>query len=229
MDKETLRQDILGLLEGELAALGYELLDVRLFRGGGRLNVRVFLDRAGGIDLEACARASRTVDQLLEEAQAVKEPCVIEVSSPGVRRPLRTPAHFAAAVGSRVELKAGSGGRPVTLRGELVAVDGSGVRLRAMPGDPVPGGEPEEDEAETAPTAPVAGMAAPAPAEEPVAREWTVAWSEIAAANLDPELDIHALINADRRRRHDARREDRRLAREARQARLARRRRPPSE
>lgn len=226
MDKETLRQDILGLLEGELAALGYELLDVRLFRGGGRLNVRVFLDRAGGIDLEACARASRTVDLLLEEAQAVKEPCVIEVSSPGVRRPLRTPAHFAAAVGSRVELKAGSGGRPVTLRGELVAVDGSGVRLRAMPGDPVPGGEPEEDGAEAEPAA---VTAAPAPAAETVAREWAVAWSEIAAANLDPELDIHALINADRRRRHDARREDRRLAREARQARLARRRRPPSE
>ena len=60
---------IIALLEAELAAAGYELVDVRIFRGGGRLQVRVYLDTAaGGITLDQCAQASRTVGMLLEEA-----------------------------------------------------------------------------------------------------------------------------------------------------------------
>jgi len=103
---------MLALLEEELAAIGYELIDVRLFLGGGRLSIRVYLDREGGIDLDACARASRTIDLLLEESRLIDEAYVIEVSSPGVRRPLRTRAHFAAAVGAQVEVKVGTGARP---------------------------------------------------------------------------------------------------------------------
>jgi hypothetical protein len=63
----------------------------------------------------------------------------------------------------------------------------------------------------------------------PEETEFTVAWDELAAANLDPDFDIQVLINADRRRRRDERKTRQSLAREAREARLARRRRPKAE
>ena len=82
MDKYALAHDVLRLLEGELDAIGFELLDVRVFRGGGRLQLRIYVDTAYGIDLDGCARASRTVGMLLEESDLIPGPYVIEVSSP---------------------------------------------------------------------------------------------------------------------------------------------------
>ncbi len=130
LDKDALRRRIIALIESELAAVGYELLDVRLFTGGGRLHVRVFLDREGGIDLDGCVAAGRTIGMLLEEAAFLGEAYVIEASSPGVRRPLRLPAHFAAVIGQRIELRVGRG-RQTTRRGVLLEVGPEGLRLRA--------------------------------------------------------------------------------------------------
>jgi ribosome maturation factor RimP len=97
---------VIRLLEAELAAEGYDLVDVRVFRGGGRLQLRIYLDTTdGGITLDQCAKASRSAGMLLEEADLIAERYVIEVSSPGIRRPLRTGAHYAAAVGQRVDLR----------------------------------------------------------------------------------------------------------------------------
>lgn len=169
---------IIALLEAELAAEGYDLLDVRIFRGGGRLQVRLYLDlaaaadEAGGITLDQCAAASRTVGMLLEEADLFGGHYVIEVSSPGIRRPLRTAAHFAAAVGQDIELKTAEG----RLKGRLTACADGVLTL-------LPAGED----------------AAPR----------TLRLGEVREANLDPEFDVQALINADRRRRKDDKRRER--------------------
>ena len=185
--KYALAQQIFDLLEEELAGTGFELLDVRIFRGGGRLQVRIFVDRPGGVDLGACAEASRTAGMLLEQADLITERYLIEVSSPGIRRPLRKPDHFAAQVGELVEVKTGAAGRPGRIRGELVAVDEGGIRIR-------PAGSAPEDPGET-------------PAEI------VFAYREILEANLDSEFDIQALIRADRRRRKDQQRKTRRRPR----------------
>lgn len=233
LDKDALRRRITALIESELAAVGYELLDVRLFTGGGRLHVRVFLDREGGIRLDGCVAAGRTIGMLLEEAAFLGEAYVIEASSPGVRRPLRLPAHFAAVLGQRIELRVGQG-RQTTRRGVLLEVGPEGLRLRAETGPAAPAGDEEADaggSAEEAPVvAPVWSPDAPGAAEmRPEETEFSVPWSEIAAANLDPDFDMQALINADRRRQRDERKTQRNQAREAREARLARRRRPRAE
>ncbi len=234
LDKDALRRRITDLIESELAAVGYELLDVRLFTGGGRLHVRVFLDREGGIGLDGCVAAGRTIGMLLEEAAFLGEAYVIEASSPGVRRPLRLPAHFAAVIGQRIELRVGRG-RQTTRRGVLLEVGPEGLRLRAEAGPAAPTGDDEEADAagavgETPVLTPVVlpdtPKAAEARSEE---TEFTVAWDELAAANLDPDFDIQTLINADRRRRRDERKTRQGQAREAREARLARRRRPRAE
>lgn len=219
LDRPALRRKIIELLEPELSALGCDLLDVRLFLGGGRLNIRLSFDVAGGVDLDACARVSRTAEALLEEARLVREAYVLEVSSPGVRRPLRTAAHFNAQLGRRVEVRWGPPARPRTTRGILSKVDRHGVTLRV---------EPAGDDATSAQRL---SLEAAAQGKESTAfeagQELVLPFTEIVGANLEPEVDYQELIHADRRRRRDEKREARRQAREDQRTRAARRRRPP--
>jgi ribosome maturation factor RimP len=81
--------------------LGLELYDVD--QPGGTL--RIMLDRPGGVDVGTLSDASRAISRLLDEAGPIAGSYTLEVSSPGLERPLRTPAHFAAAVGEHVKIK----------------------------------------------------------------------------------------------------------------------------
>ena len=178
-DRYALAQRVIALVEEDLAADGYDLLDVRVFRGGGRLQLRLYVDAADGVGLDDCARASRTAGMLLEEADLFSQAYVIEVSSPGVRRPLRTAEHFAAAVGQKVELRIDSRGKPDKFRGKLLA-----CRQRQLVLQP-------ETESDGPPT------------------ELRISLDQLLEANLDPEFDVQALIGADRRRRNAEKRERR--------------------
>lgn len=112
------------LVEPVLAAERLELVDVRLSSGA----LQVFVDRPGGIDLDAVAAASTIVSQLLDEHDPVPGRYTLEVSSPGVERPLRRPEHFARFVGSTVNVKTRpevAGERRV--QGLLEAADDEGV------------------------------------------------------------------------------------------------------
>jgi ribosome maturation factor RimP len=84
-----------------ITGAGLELYDVE--EAGGVL--RVLVDRPGGIDLDAVAMATRLVSDALDEVDALAGPTTLEVSSPGLERPLRTPAHFARAVGVKISVK----------------------------------------------------------------------------------------------------------------------------
>jgi ribosome maturation factor RimP len=181
LDPKDLAARVIELLEPELAAGGYDLLDVRVFRGGGRHQFRIYLDLpGGGITLDQVTAASRTAGMLLEEADLIPGQYVIEVSSPGIRRPLRTTDHFAAAVGEKVDLKvARKDARRI--RGVLEAVDDDILTVAVGDGD------------ETT--------------------RVTVDLAAVQEANLDPEFDAQALINADRRRKREEKRSRRRTKR----------------
>ncbi len=174
---------VLALLEPELAADGLEILDVRVFQGGGRLQVRIYIDLTeGGITLGQCAKAGRSVNFLMEEADMFSGEYVLEVSSPGVRRPLRLPRHFEESVKQRVDLKVRQGFKSRRVRGELVAFDGKILTVEL----PVPAGSDIEK-----------GEISKIPLQE------------ILEANLDPDFDAQALINEARRKKKDSRREER--------------------
>ncbi len=192
-DRYALARRLIEILAEPLAVDGFDLLDVRIFAGGGRLTVRLFVDTDGGMTVERCVAASRTSEMLLEEADPIAEAYVIEVSSPGVRRPLRTAEHFAAAMGQDVILKIDAGAGAKTVRGRLVSWDEKNLVL-----GPRPTAEQEDD-----------------PENEPPA-ERTIPTSRVREANLDPEFDVQALINADRRRRKEEKKQVRRDRREAR-------------
>ncbi len=177
-DLARLAARVIGLLEPEFAAAGFELVDVRLFRGGGRIQVRIYLDLpGGGIGLDDCVRGARTAGMLLEEADFFPGRYVVEVSSPGIRRPLRTPPHFTAAVGERVDLKVAGRGR---VRGVLREAVPDLLRI------------------ETAPDAEIV----------------EVAVADVQEASLDPDFDVQALINADRRQRKAEKRDRRQQRRQ---------------
>jgi ribosome maturation factor RimP len=88
-------------LEPVVAGMGFELVDVQV-SSGGRL-LRVFIDKAGGISLDDCAALSRQLARVLPVEGIDYER--LEVSSPGLDRPLRKAADFVRFAGQRAELK----------------------------------------------------------------------------------------------------------------------------
>jgi ribosome maturation factor RimP len=113
--------------EVERGVPGVEVLALELV---GRERFRVYIDHPDGVDLALCERVSGVLRPLTENYG-------IEVSSPGLDRPLRTPAHFARFVGSPVTLKTAEeiGGK-TKFRGELLAADDNAIRVAAG-ADPV--------------------------------------------------------------------------------------------
>ncbi len=121
---ERVRALVVPVLEGA----DLELYDLEL--SGGSL--RVLVDRPGGVDIDAIGRASRAISNLLDEEDPISGPFTLEVSSPGLERPLRTAAHFAAAVGEVVNLKLKPGaGAERRLKGTVSAVDGDTITVVA--------------------------------------------------------------------------------------------------
>jgi ribosome maturation factor RimP len=85
----------------------------------------VIVDADGGVDLDGVARVSRAVSDVLDNRAAFDGPYVLEVSSPGVDRPLGDPRHWRRAVGRLVKVDAD--GQSVT--GRVLSTDADGVRL----------------------------------------------------------------------------------------------------
>ena len=93
--------DLTALLEKTVGALGYDLVDLEL-ANGGRL-MRIFIDKADGVDVEDCAAVSNHLTRLLTVEGVEYDR--LEVSSPGLDRPLKRPQDFARFVGERVHVK----------------------------------------------------------------------------------------------------------------------------
>ena len=94
-------EELFSTLEPVVTAADLELVDVE-FRSGVLL---VTVDRASGVDLEALTDANRAVSSVLDELDPIPGRYTLEVSSPGLERRLRTPAHFARAVGETVTVR----------------------------------------------------------------------------------------------------------------------------
>jgi ribosome maturation factor RimP len=120
------RERLLDTLRPVVQGVGYDLEDVSVTAAGRRSLVRVIVDRDGGIDLDAVADVSRVVSDALDAgADAFAGPYVLEVTSPGVDRPLTEPRHWRRARGRLVRVTVG--GKELTER--VTSVDDNGVRL----------------------------------------------------------------------------------------------------
>ena len=97
-------RQVWSVMEPELAAQGYELVEVELARGNRGLVLRLFIDKPGGVTLDDCQAVSHLVGALLDAGDYITEHYMLEISSPGFDRPIRKPADFARFVGERVKL-----------------------------------------------------------------------------------------------------------------------------
>jgi ribosome maturation factor RimP len=124
---------VVDAVEPVVRGLGLELYDVEVAGSGRAKVVRVLVDRDGGVDLDTVGRAAERISPVLDGdrmARVLPGPYSLEVSSPGLERPLRTPAHFRRAAGSLVSIKTRTAdGSPVRRRATLVSADDAGVTV----------------------------------------------------------------------------------------------------
>jgi ribosome maturation factor RimP len=133
MDR-ALSQKIWDLLESIVAKQGYEIVELEA-HGSKNGIVRVFVDGPSGINLDKCAEFSRAFSDLLDAEDPIKGRYTLEVSSPGLNRPLRKPEHFKKAVGQEVQLKIERpGGKLAKLRGKLHAADEASIQVKDQMG-----------------------------------------------------------------------------------------------
>jgi ribosome maturation factor RimP len=100
-----LRNRLIALTEPLLTQLGFELVDLELAAGRSHAQLRVFIDRPEGVVIEDCERVSKELSALLDVSDPIPTAYTLEVSSPGLDRVLRKPAHFERFVGSRVHVE----------------------------------------------------------------------------------------------------------------------------
>lgn len=92
-------------LSPHLDALGFELVEVEYRRNGKQELLRIFLDQPEGITLDDCAAASRMISHVLDEADFISEAYMLEVSSPGIDRPVRKPEDFQRFINEPIKIQ----------------------------------------------------------------------------------------------------------------------------
>ncbi|MVZ99541.1 ribosome maturation factor RimP [Actinomadura sp. LD22] len=124
--------DLTALLAPAVAAAGFDLEEVDVRPAGRRRLVRIVVDGDGGVGLDDIARLSEKASALLDESDVMgASPYVLEVTSPGVDRPLTEPRHWRRAVGRLVVVSLADGGQ---VEGRVVAADDEAVEIDVATG-----------------------------------------------------------------------------------------------
>ncbi|MGL4516530.1 MAG: ribosome maturation factor RimP, partial [Shewanella sp.] len=92
----TLESRLVEMLKVPVEALGFQLWGIEYVQAGKHSTLRVFIDGENGINIEDCANASRQVSAVLDVEDPISTEYTLEVSSPGVDRPLFTAEQYAA-------------------------------------------------------------------------------------------------------------------------------------
>lgn len=85
--------------------MNFELVDVEYVKEGGNYFLRAYIDKEGGITINDCETVSRRLSDLLDEADFIPDSYILEVSSPGLGRPLKKDKDFARSIGKEVEIR----------------------------------------------------------------------------------------------------------------------------
>ncbi len=105
----SFREQIEGLTESLLISIidehHFELVDVEYVKEAGQWYLRVFIDKEGGITVDDCEFVSRKLEQKLDEKDPIVNPYILEVSSPGLDRPLKKEKDYQRNLGKKIEIK----------------------------------------------------------------------------------------------------------------------------
>ncbi len=128
------------LAEPLAVSLGLELVDVEYRQEGGRMVLRLFIDREGGVTLDDCAAVSRELAEILDVEDFIHSRYNLEVSSPGLDRPLKKTEDYQRFTGRLVKIRTfellqdDEGNKRKTFTGELLGLEEGVVRLRLKEG-----------------------------------------------------------------------------------------------
>ncbi|MDA8443046.1 MAG: ribosome maturation factor RimP [Peptococcaceae bacterium] len=100
--KSKVEEQVTTLVEPYIRQQGLELVDVEYVKEGAHWYLRIFIDKAGGVELSDCQAVSILVSEKLDQADPVNQAYLLEVSSPGLERPLKKDEDFATYKGSLV-------------------------------------------------------------------------------------------------------------------------------
>ncbi|HXV19419.1 MAG TPA: ribosome maturation factor RimP [Desulfuromonadales bacterium] len=139
MSQESTLDKVQRLIAPVLQDMAVELVDLEFKREGRDWFLRLFIDKEGGVTLDDCADVSREIDALLEVEDVIDTAYRLEVSSPGLDRPLKKPADYARFRGRLVKVKTfekldpdDRGHSRKTFEGELLGLESGLVRIRQL-------------------------------------------------------------------------------------------------
>ena len=133
---ETLHQAIRDMIEPIVAEQSAELVELSSHRYGRQLIVRLLVDKVGGVAVKDCARLNQLIGQALDASPLLQEPFTLEVSSPGLDRPIVSRRDFERAIGEELDVHLrqpleGAG----DLHGMLLAVQHEAIVLTTRAGN----------------------------------------------------------------------------------------------
>jgi ribosome maturation factor RimP len=129
--REEIENRTEALLTPILSENAFELVDVEYVKEAGTWYLRAYIDKPGGITIDDCEKVSRALSDLLDEADYIQDSYILEISSPGLGRPLKKDKDFARSIGENVEVKLFAAiDRQKEFAGELLAFDKDTVTIR---------------------------------------------------------------------------------------------------
>ena len=100
-----LEKKLTDMLNAPVEALGFELVGIEFIRAGKHSTLRVYIDSENGVDVDDCADVSYQVSAVLDVEDPITTEYNLEVSSPGMDRPLFKPEHYAKVLGEEISVK----------------------------------------------------------------------------------------------------------------------------
>ena len=102
--EQTIEQRVTELVEPLIREKGLELVDVEYVKEGAHWYLRLFIDKEGGVDLDDCTNVSYAVSEVLDRHDPIPQAYMLEVSSPGLERPIKKDEDFARFQGKLVSV-----------------------------------------------------------------------------------------------------------------------------
>ncbi len=103
--KENYEQKAEAMLEPIISEKGFELVDVEYVKEGGTWYLRAYIDKEGGITIDDCEAVSRAFSEKLDQEDFIEDAYIMEVSSPGLGRPLKKEKDYARSMGKELEIR----------------------------------------------------------------------------------------------------------------------------
>ena len=101
----NIEEKVESLLKNKIEETGYNLYDVEYAKEGKNYFLRIFIDKPEGIDLNDCEKVNNAINDILDNADYIKEQYFLEVSSPGIERVLRKDKHLEQNIGKEISVK----------------------------------------------------------------------------------------------------------------------------